>query len=56
VAETEGAHSWVWSLPTGTNVIDDHEASITAIRPGTTEIVLRARTSDGDDLRESTVH
>jgi len=50
VAETEGVHSWVWSLPTGTNVIDDHEAAITATRPGTTEIVLRARTSDGDEL------
>ena len=50
VAETEGVHSWVWSLPTGTSVIDDDETSITATHPGTTEIVLRARTSDGEEL------
>jgi serine/threonine protein kinase len=50
VAETEGVHSWVWSLPTGTSLVDDHETSMTATEPGTTEIVLRARTSNGDEL------
>lgn len=50
VAQTEGVHSWVWSLPTGTSLVDDHETSITATQPGSTEIVLRARTSTGDEL------
>ena len=49
-AETEGVHSWIWSLPTGTSVVDDDEATMTATEPGTTEVILRARDPDGNEL------
>lgn len=49
-AETEGLNSWVWSLPTGTHVVDDPETTITATEPGSTEIILRARGPQGEEL------
>ena len=49
-AETEGVHSWIWSLPTGTSIVDDAEATMTATEPGTTEVILRARSPDGDEM------
>ncbi len=49
-ADTEGVHSWIWSLPTGTSVVNDDEATMTATEPGTTEVILRARDPDGNEL------
>lgn len=49
-AEVEGVDSWIWALPTGTNVVDDTEATVTATEPGTNDIILRARGPDGQEL------
>ncbi|WP_157984063.1 protein kinase domain-containing protein [Nesterenkonia muleiensis] len=49
-AETEGADSWVWVLPTGTFITDEPEAVLTPTSPGSAEIVLRTRAPDGSDL------
>ena len=49
-AETEGLDSWIWALPTGTHVVDEAEATVTATEPGTNDIILRARGPDGQEL------
>ncbi|MEY8654921.1 protein kinase domain-containing protein [Brachybacterium paraconglomeratum] len=49
-AEVEGVDSWVWTLPTGEHLVDDQEAMLTASGPGRAELVLRARTAEGQDL------
>lgn len=49
-ARVSGVASWVWTLPDGTNVVDASQVSITARSPGPAEVLVRARTSDGDDL------
>lgn len=49
-AEVVGVDSWVWSLPSGRFITDDDEVSITATSPGSAEVILRSRTSDGQEL------
>lgn len=49
-AETEGIDSWVWALPTGTHLPDDAQTTITATKPGTNDIILRARDPNGEEL------
>ncbi|MGP5290753.1 serine/threonine-protein kinase [Brachybacterium sp. AOP42-E1-35] len=49
-AEVEGADSWVWSLPTGSHLVDAEQTVLTASGPGTAEVVLRARAPDGQEL------
>lgn len=49
-AQVEGVDSWVWSLPTGTHVVDAEQTVLTASGTGTAEVVLRARAPDGQDL------
>ncbi|MGO1884641.1 MAG: serine/threonine-protein kinase [Citricoccus sp.] len=49
-ADVEGLSTWVWTLPTGANVTDEGEVTMTATRPGTSEVILRARVPGGPDL------
>ncbi|MGO1284656.1 MAG: serine/threonine-protein kinase [Brachybacterium sp.] len=49
-AEVEGIDSWVWSLPTGSHLVDQEQAALTASGPGTAEVILRGRTADGQEL------
>lgn len=49
-AEATGVDSWVWTLPSGSYRTDDREATVTATSPGTTLVVLRAQTPDGQEL------
>lgn len=49
-AEVEGVDSWVWTLPTGEHLVDAEQATLTASGPGRAELVLRARTTEGQEL------
>ena len=49
-AEVEGVDSWVWTLPTGEHLVDAEQAMLTASGPGRAELVLRARTTEGQEL------
>lgn len=49
-AEVPGLDSWVWTLPSGRNLADEPDVTLTPTAPGTAEIVLRARLPDGQDL------
>ncbi|WP_413544246.1 protein kinase domain-containing protein [Citricoccus nitrophenolicus] len=49
-ADVEGLDSWVWTLPTGAQVIGEREVTMTATRPGTSEVILRARVPGGPEL------
>lgn len=49
-ARTEGVDGWAWTLPTGTHLVDESQATLTATSTGTTEIVLRARVPGGPEL------
>ncbi|WP_152187820.1 serine/threonine-protein kinase [Georgenia satyanarayanai] len=54
-ALVEGVDSWVWTMPSGSLVLDEPDVSTTARSPGTARVVLRARAPDGTDL-ESVHH
>ena len=49
-AEVQGVDSWVWTLPTGEHLVDEQQATLTASGPGRAELVLRARTTEGQEL------
>lgn len=49
-AEVQDVDSWVWTLPTGEHLVDEQEATLTASAPGRAELVLRARTPEGQEL------
>lgn len=49
-AEVPGLDSWVWTLPSGRNLADEPDVTLTPTAPGTAEIILRARLPDGQDL------
>ncbi|HJB62197.1 MAG TPA: serine/threonine protein kinase [Candidatus Microbacterium pullistercoris] len=49
-ATVDGVTSWSWSLPTQRFVTDSAEVTMVATSPGTGEVVLRSRTSDGVEL------
>lgn len=49
-AEVQGVDSWVWTLPTGEHLVDAQQATLTASGPGRAELVLRARTPEGQEL------
>ncbi|MGO3289899.1 serine/threonine-protein kinase [Brachybacterium sp. AOP42-C2-15] len=53
-AVAEGVDSWVWSLPTGSHLVDAEQAVLTASAPGTAQVVLRGRTADGQELEART--
>lgn len=46
-ATATGLDSWVWTLPSGQNIVDEPSVSITARTPGSAELVLRGRDADG---------
>lgn len=49
-ADVQGLETWVWTLPTGANAADEAKVSMTATRPGTSEVILRARVPGGPEL------
>lgn len=49
-ARAEGVNGWAWTLPTGTHLADEEQATLTATSAGTTEVVLRARLPGGPEL------
>ncbi|MGP5056093.1 serine/threonine-protein kinase [Brachybacterium paraconglomeratum] len=49
-AEVQGVDSWVCTLPTGEHLVDEQQATLTASGPGRAELVLRARTPEGQEL------
>lgn len=49
-ADVAGVDSWVWTLPTGEHLVDAEQATLTASGPGRAELVLRARTAEGQEL------
>lgn len=49
-AEVTGLDSWVWTLPTGRQVADEMEVSLTATSAGASQVLLRALAPDGTEL------
>ena len=49
-AQVTGAEHWVWTLPTGAYRTDDGTVELTASSPGSSEVVLEARSPDGTPI------
>lgn len=49
-ADVEDLESWVWWLPTGEHVAEEDEVSMVPTSPGSAEVILRARLTNGEEL------
>lgn len=50
VATASGVDHWVWMMPDGRVLVDEPALRVRASTTGRSELTLRARTADGDDL------